>query len=54
MLQERLQAKGLQLLIEQVPLPTLLGDPTRLQQALLNYVGNAVKFTEQGMIILRV
>jgi CheY-like chemotaxis protein len=54
MLQERLQAKGLQLLIEQVPLPTLLGDPTRLQQALLNYVGNAVKFTEQGRIILRV
>lgn len=30
------------------------GDPTRLQQALLNYVTNAVKFTDQGKITLRV
>ena len=31
----------------------LLGDPTRLQQALLNYVANAVKFTESGQIAIR-
>ena len=54
-LAERLQAKGLHLLMEIGQLPgNLWGDPTRLQQALLNYVTNAVKFTDQGKITLRV
>jgi PAS domain S-box-containing protein len=53
-LSERIKAKGIRLLIETEYLPHgLVGDPTRLQQALLNYAGNAVKFTEQGSITLR-
>jgi signal transduction histidine kinase/ActR/RegA family two-component response regulator len=55
MLFERAQARKLKLLVETQPLPhPLLGDATRLQQALLNYAGNAIKFTEAGSVTLRV
>jgi len=51
----QVKAKGIHLLTETEYLPhNLVGDPTRLQQALLNYATNAVKFTEQGTVTLRV
>ncbi|MCK7576366.1 MAG: response regulator [Chromatiales bacterium] len=55
MLSERAEAKGLRIVreVEALP-PYLLGDATRLQQALINYAGNAIKFTEHGRITLRV
>jgi CheY-like chemotaxis protein len=31
-----------------------VGDPTRLQQALLNYATNAIKFTDKGTVELRI
>jgi PAS domain S-box-containing protein len=54
MLGARAQAKHLALVVEAPPpLPPLLGDPTRIRQALLNYTINALKFTETGGVTLR-
>jgi len=55
MMSIRARDKGLQLLIDQSSeFPRfIIGDEARLRQALINLIGNALKFTQQGGVTLR-
>ncbi|QDU76170.1 Signal transduction histidine-protein kinase BarA [Bremerella volcania] len=52
----RAHGKGLELVCHIRPdVPAeVLGDPVRLRQIIVNLVGNAIKFTESGEVVLRV
>jgi signal transduction histidine kinase len=56
MIAGRAEEKGLEVVVDvgrEVP-ESLIGDPARLRQVLLNLAGNAVKFTDKGSVVLRV
>ena len=52
----RAHAKGLELVCDiEAGVPnTVHSDPMRLRQVLINFVGNAIKFTDSGLVVVRV
>ncbi len=56
LLYEGAERRGLEMgyVIEQGTPTSLVGDPGRIRQVLMNLIGNAIKFTEAGSVVMRV
>src|SRR5207244_2289495 len=52
----RAEQKGLEVVCHVLPdVPSLaVGDPGRLRQVIVNLVGNAIKFTERGQVLVQI
>ena len=50
----RADAKGIELLVDvsRIELESVAGDPLRIRQVLTNLVGNAIKFTNEGQVVI--
>jgi signal transduction histidine kinase len=55
LVRQQAHAKGLEFSLEyQYPIPNIIkSDPTRLKQILLNLINNAIKFTDDGSVLVR-
>jgi PAS domain S-box-containing protein len=56
LIQPKAEEKGLELTIRYAPdtPANFLGDPTRLRQVVTNLVSNAVKFTQEGFVLINI
>ncbi|MBL8234092.1 MAG: response regulator [Bryobacterales bacterium] len=54
LLSDAARRKGIEIAIEMDDLPSLMGDAARVEQVLRNFIDNAIKFTEQGRVAVRV
>ena len=50
--EKKFNEKGLKLKLELDDVPVIKGDPSKLEQALINLIDNAIKYTDRGMVII--